>query len=118
MQLRRATADPQRLAIPHRRPLHASETRTARRAGRWATIIVATALVIAAHKFMANADVPRELRAIVPSTNCPARYAALLDLAELARRDGTSSEVVMRGLSGAGGSMNACPRMSISEETH
>jgi hypothetical protein len=32
----------------------------------------------------------------------------LLDLAELARRDGKSSEIVVRGLSEHGGAMSAC----------
>lgn len=42
------------------------------------------------------------------SRNCSARYAALLDLAELARRDGKSSEVVIRGLSDRRGAMSGC----------
>jgi hypothetical protein len=42
------------------------------------------------------------------SQDCSTRYAALLDLAELARRDGKSSEVVVRGLSDKGGAMSGC----------
>lgn len=42
------------------------------------------------------------------SRNCSARYAALLDLAELARRDGKSSEVVIRGLSDRRGALSDC----------
>jgi hypothetical protein len=116
MQPRRALADPQRRVAPHRQSQRGPEAPAVRKAGKWATIIVATALVIAVQRFVANDGVPRELRAVVPSTDCPARYAAFLDLAELARRDGTSSEVVMRGFSGAGGmngALNACPRLSI-----
>ena len=42
------------------------------------------------------------------SGDCFARYAALLDLAELARRDGKSSGVVVRGLSDRRGAMSGC----------
>jgi len=47
------------------------------------------------------------------SRDCSSRYAALLDLAELARRDGKSSGVVMRGLSGQHGAMSECLPMSL-----
>ncbi|ASL45933.1 hypothetical protein bAD24_III00955 [Burkholderia sp. AD24] len=56
----------------------------------------------------AHADTPDEQREMQTSQDCSARYAALLDLAELARRDGKSSEVVMRGLSDRAGPMSAC----------
>ncbi|WP_244438889.1 hypothetical protein [Paraburkholderia dilworthii] len=117
MRPRVTMSDEQRVAVPHRRPLRASNATAVRKARVWATIIVVSALVIAVQRFMANADVPRELPGIVSPTNCPARYAALLDLAELARRDGTASDVVMRGLSNGEGAMNACPRMSINGRT-
>ncbi|MEC5408195.1 hypothetical protein VOM14_21825 [Paraburkholderia sp. MPAMCS5] len=110
----------QRLAAAHRRKPRATEARPIRKAGRWATLIVVTALAIAVQRFVANDDVPRELLAVVPPTDCAARYAALLDLAELARRDGMSSEVVMRGLSsmsGKSGAVNACPRLALSGST-
>jgi hypothetical protein len=42
------------------------------------------------------------------SRDCSARYAALLDLAELARRDGKSSGVVVRALSDPRGAMIDC----------
>ncbi|WOD15198.1 hypothetical protein [Paraburkholderia kirstenboschensis] len=114
MQPRGAKSDEQRVAVSHRRRLRASDPTTVRKARVWATIIVAAALVIAVQRFMANPELPRELPELVPSTDCPARYAALLDLAELARRDGTSSEVVTRGLNNGGGAMSACPRMTSS----
>ncbi|MFM0172491.1 hypothetical protein [Paraburkholderia sediminicola] len=50
------------------------------------------------------------------SQECSARYAALLDLAELARRDGKSSEVVVRGLSDRGGAMSGCLSMGGSAD--
>ncbi|HEX7935332.1 MAG TPA: hypothetical protein VF573_19980 [Paraburkholderia sp.] len=119
----------QPLAAAHRRKPRATEARPIRKAGRWAAFIVVTALAIAVQRFVANDDVPRELLAVVPPTDCAARYAALLDLAELARRDGMSSEVVMRGLSsmsGTGdksnmgtksGAADACPRVALSGST-
>ncbi|CAH2790043.1 MAG: hypothetical protein PPHEINF_3170 [uncultured Paraburkholderia sp.] len=112
---RRANADLTRLATARWRALRASDECGSRKAGVGVTLIVVAALLIAVQRFAANTDVPRELRAMVASTNCAARYAALLDLAELARRDGTSSDVVMRGLttgSGARGAMSECPRLS------
>jgi len=57
---------------------------------------VASAADVAGHRFDAA------------SQDCSARYAALLDLAELARRDGQSADVIVRGLSGQGGAMSAC----------
>ncbi|WP_233855787.1 hypothetical protein [Paraburkholderia sp. HD33-4] len=48
------------------------------------------------------------------ASDCSARYAALLDLAELARRDGKSSEVVVRGLSERNGAMIGCLHAGLS----
>jgi hypothetical protein len=50
------------------------------------------------------------------SQDCSARYAALLDLAELARRDGKSSGIVVLGLSDMHGAMNEC--LPISRSGH
>ena len=47
------------------------------------------------------------------SRDCSSRYAALLDLAELARRGGKSSGVVVRGLSDQHGAMSECLPMSL-----
>jgi hypothetical protein len=55
--------------------------------------------------------------AVDASQDCSARYAALLDLAELARRDGKSSEVVVRGLSERGGAMSVCLPAGRSDPT-
>ncbi|WP_143752192.1 hypothetical protein [Burkholderia sp. SRS-W-2-2016] len=70
-----------------------------------AAFVVATLLTlsafVAANYFIAAAASPA-------AQDCSARYAALLDLAELVRRDGKSSEVVMRGLSERGGAMRDC----------
>ncbi|HEX3379850.1 MAG TPA: hypothetical protein VHU21_08655 [Paraburkholderia sp.] len=79
------------------------------KAAALATILLATLLAINA--FVDASDANDDLRAN-PATSatrdCSARYAALLDLAELARRDGKSSEVVVRGLSEQDGALSAC----------
>lgn len=82
-----------------------SRPRRLYRPGALAAIVVATGLVIAMSRFGTRADARG---AIGSSRECSARYAALLDLAELARRDGKSSEVVVRGLSDKGGAMSEC----------
>ncbi|KPD14972.1 hypothetical protein ADM96_36245 [Burkholderia sp. ST111] len=73
-----------------------------------ATMIVATGIAIAVGEGIASTETPAVHRAIESGQDCSAKYAALLDLAELARRDGKSSEVVMRGLSERGGAMGDC----------
>ncbi|MCC8404032.1 hypothetical protein LJ655_19460 [Paraburkholderia sp. MMS20-SJTN17] len=90
------------------------EGRRSRRAARrlaaaLATLVVATWLTINA--LMDASDANGDLHAnpaARSARDCSARYAALLDLAELARRDGKSSEVVVRGLSARNGAMSAC----------
>lgn len=74
-----------------------------------ATIVVAAWLALNA--MIDGSDAAGELRANPAARagrDCSARYAALLDLAELARREGKSSEVVVRGLSEQNGAMSAC----------
>jgi hypothetical protein len=88
--------------------VEASSARMACKAGAFATIAVAA--VLAMGGLVASVDDLRAAHASEASQNCSARYAALLDLAELARRDGKSSEVVVRGLSGQGGAMSECLR--------
>lgn len=74
-----------------------------------ATIVVATLLALnaAVHASDPSGDLSANLTAST-GRDCSARYAALLDLAELARRDGKSSEVVVRGLSEQNGAMSEC----------
>ncbi|MFT4068451.1 hypothetical protein [Paraburkholderia sp.] len=72
----------------------------------FATIVIATLLAINA--FVAAADDRHANHTRAAPRDCSARYAALLDLAELARRDGKSSEVVVRGLSEQGGALSDC----------
>jgi hypothetical protein len=85
-------------------PIH-----TCRKAAALATILVAASLALPLSRYVAaHADTPSEQQEIQTAQDCSARYAALLDLAELARRDGKSSEVVMRGLSDRAGPMSAC----------
>jgi hypothetical protein len=83
----------------------ASSTRRFYQAGALAAMVVAAGVAIAMSRFVAPADTRG---ASGSSQECSARYAALLDLAELARRDGKSSEVVVRGLSDRGGAMSEC----------
>lgn len=82
-----------------------ASTRRFHKTGALAAIVVATGLAIAMCRFGTTADTRR---ASASSRDCSARYAALLDLAELVRRDGKSSEVVVRGLSNKGGAMSGC----------
>ena len=79
--------------------------------GALAALVVATGLAIAMCRFGTALDARR---ASASSRQCSARYAALLDLAELARRDGKSSEVVVRGLDDKGGVMSGCVSMDNS----
>ncbi|MGF6484662.1 hypothetical protein QFZ91_006889 [Paraburkholderia sp. JPY419] len=74
-----------------------------------ATTVVATLLAIHAVIDTSEAnDDHRANPAASVTRDCSARYAALLDLAELARRDGKSSEVVVRGLRQQNGAMSEC----------
>lgn len=80
-------------------------------AGALAAIVAAAASTAAMSGFITPANGPRADRVSEASQDCSARYAALLDLAELARRDGKSSEVVVRGLSERGGALSGCLQM-------
>lgn len=71
-------------------------------------LIVATALALAIGKGVTDSYPPAARRTMKPAPDCSAKYAALLDLAELARRDGKSAEVVVRGLSDQRGAMSEC----------
>ncbi|WP_245841553.1 hypothetical protein [Paraburkholderia ribeironis] len=82
--------------------------RKVRQAVGLAALIATAGLMAATGGLIASAHGPRANRAIDASQDCSARYAALLDLAELARRDGKSSEVVVRGLSERGGALSGC----------
>ncbi|MFL9865491.1 hypothetical protein PQR67_15050 [Paraburkholderia fungorum] len=83
-------------------------TRTFCKLGVVATMIVAAGVAIAVGGGVSHTETYSVRRAIERQQDCSAKYAALLDLAELARRDGKSSEVVVRGLSDRGGVMNGC----------
>ncbi|RKE38187.1 hypothetical protein B0G76_4484 [Paraburkholderia sp. BL23I1N1] len=87
---------------------NAVRTRTLCKVGALAAMIVAAGVVIAMGEGVINTDTPTVQRAIEPQQDCSAKYTALLDLAELARRDGKSSEVVVRGLSDRGGALSEC----------
>ncbi|MGF6288981.1 hypothetical protein OKW34_000548 [Paraburkholderia youngii] len=83
-----------------------------RKTAAFATIVVATLLAIHAIIDAIDTSDANDDRRANPAASvtrdCSARYAALLDLAELARRDGKSSEVVVRGLRQQNGAMSEC----------
>jgi hypothetical protein len=88
------------------RRVEVSAWRALCKAAALATIVVTTLLALNAY-IEPNDDL-RASPAVGAATDCSARYAALLDLAELARRDGKSSEMVVRGLSERNGPMSGC----------
>jgi hypothetical protein len=73
-----------------------------------AAMLVAAGLAIAIGHCTANAGSVDGERAGDSPQRCAAQYAAMLDLAELARRDGKSAAIVVRGLSEGGGVMREC----------
>lgn len=100
---------PLRMSVPARRArFTALRTRTFCKVGAVATMIVAAGVAIAMGEGVTGAETHDVRRATEYQQDCSAKYAALLDLAELARRDGKSSEVVVRGLSDRGGVMSEC----------
>ena len=99
--------DEQGRAVAHRAHVEAISTSAAFK-GLLAALIVALGLTAGASEFIADTYGLHANDAAEASQDCSARYAALLDLAELARRDGKSSEIVVRGLSEHGGAMSAC----------
>ena len=78
------------------------------KAGVLAALIVALCAAAAMSGFFTHASALRAARKPQPAQDCSARYAAVLDLAELARREGKSSQVVVRGLSDRRGALNKC----------
>lgn len=109
VRFRRDASDEQRGGAARRSRFEASLKRRASTTILLMVLVVAASLsavmmsglVTQAHGLAANS-------AAAASHDCSARYAALLDLAELARRDGKSSEVVVRGLSDRAGAMSEC----------
>ena len=87
---------------------NALRIRTLCKATVLAAMIVATGMAIAVGERVTHTETHAVRGAIESEQDCSAKYAALLDLAELARRDGKSSEVVVRGLSDRGGAMSDC----------
>jgi hypothetical protein len=107
MPLRRGAIDEHGSGVARRASVEALSTAVVFRNVLGASI-VAAGLAVAVIGFIAQAHGPRANRTLEASQDCSARYAALLDLAELARRDGKSSEIVVRGLSGRGGALSGC----------
>ncbi|MFP4893303.1 hypothetical protein [Paraburkholderia sp. EG304] len=91
------------------RAAEGSAWRALRKTAALATIVVATFSAIHAVIDTSDANDDRRANPAASATrDCSARYAALLDLAELARRDGKSSEIVVRGLREQNGAMREC----------
>jgi len=101
------TVSAQRHGVALRTSLEASPRRAVCKAAAYAAIVIAALLAINAF-VVAGDDLHNIDHTSATARDCSARYAALLDLAELARRDGKSSEVVVRGLSEQGGAMSEC----------
>jgi hypothetical protein len=114
MRVHRDAIDEQGRGVAHRAHVAALPTPAVFK-GLLAALIVALGLTAAVSEFIANPHVLRANDPAEASQDCSARYAALLDLAELARRDGKSSEIVVRGLSEHGGAMSACLQAGGSE---
>lgn len=113
-RLRREPVDEQRSDAASASRFDVSSKRPVCKAGALAALIVAAGFAVAMSGLVTHAHDSRANRAVGAAQDCSARYAALLDLAELARRDGKSSEVVMRGLSDRGGAMSGCLSMDRS----
>ncbi|MCC8394707.1 hypothetical protein LJ656_19115 [Paraburkholderia sp. MMS20-SJTR3] len=79
-----------------------------RRGGKSAALVAFVVATLLALTTIVTANGLSAAEPNLAARHCSARYAALLDLAELARRDGKSSEVVLRGLSERGGAMRDC----------
>jgi hypothetical protein len=84
------------------------------RVGVLAALIVAFCAAAAISGLFTHAPALRATREPEAAQECASRYAAVLDLAELARREGKSSKVVVRGLSDRRGALNTCLPISSS----
>lgn len=90
-----------------------SDVRLARRVGAVTALGALAVLLVAGavlNGWLGAAELPHASSAASrrASQDCSARYAALLDLAELARQDRASSELVARGLSDRSGALSGC----------
>ncbi|SOE96222.1 hypothetical protein SAMN05414139_09153 [Burkholderia sp. D7] len=82
------------------------------KAGALAMLIAAMVLAIGVGGRMTNVEALAGYRGNEPSQHCAAQYAEMLDLAKLARRDGKSSDVMVRELTVMTGQMDECPLMA------
>ena len=71
-------------------------------------LIVATVLALGGGCHMTNVDTSATHRPIGPSQQCAKKYGEVFDLAQLARRDGKSSDVMVRELAVMSGRLNEC----------
>jgi hypothetical protein len=71
-------------------------------------LIVATVLALGVGGCMASVQTSSTHRSIHPSQQCAKKYGELFDLAQLARRHGKSSDVMVRELTVMSGRLNEC----------
>lgn len=90
------------------RPGFKSRRKLLCKAGGSAILIVATMLAIGVGSRMTNVETSAVHRPVEPSQHCAKKYAELFDLAQLAKRDGKSSGIMVRELTVMAGQMNEC----------
>jgi hypothetical protein len=71
-------------------------------------LIVATIVALGVGSRMMNAETSATHRPIGASQQCAKKVGELFDIAHLARRDGKSSDVMVRELSVMSGRLNEC----------
>jgi hypothetical protein len=76
--------------------------------GASAMLIVATVLALGVGGRMTNVETSATHRPVGPSQQCAKKYGELFDLAQLAKRDGKSSDVMVRELTVMSGRLNEC----------
>jgi hypothetical protein len=76
--------------------------------GASAMLVVATVLALGVGGRMTNVETSAAHRSSEPSQQCARKYGELFGLAHLARRDGKSSDVMVRELTVMSGRLNEC----------
>jgi hypothetical protein len=76
--------------------------------GASAMLIVATVLALGVGSRMTNVETSATHQPVGPSQQCAKKYGELFDLAQLAKRDGKSSDIMVRELTVMSGRLNKC----------
>ncbi|MFK4444748.1 hypothetical protein ABH944_004749 [Caballeronia udeis] len=82
------------------------------KAATLAMLIMAMVLAIGVGGRMTNVEALTGHRGNESLQHCAAQYGEMLDLAKLARRDGKSSDIMVRELTVMTGQMGECPLMA------